>query len=138
MMSKKAIEIINKYVGAPYKRDGQSIQDGFDCWTLVMVIMREEYGISVPDLDSHKTQGGLLNVTKSLEKNVKLDKWERLEHPEEGCAVALSQGTKVHHCGIWLNGGVLHAMDNSHVVFDSRLALLRHGYNFLGFYKWHT
>lgn len=41
---------VNKYVSVPYRHNGRSFAEGFDCWGLVLCIF-EELGISLPVYD---------------------------------------------------------------------------------------
>lgn len=41
---------VSKYVGVRYKHNGRSIQEGLDCWGLVMCIFAE-LGIALPGTD---------------------------------------------------------------------------------------
>ena len=44
----RMVEITKKYVGAPYKLGGQSIEEGLDCFSLILAIT-EDLGYEVPN-----------------------------------------------------------------------------------------
>jgi len=40
-------EITQKYIGSPYKLNGWSVDEGFDCFSLLYTISTEEYGFKM-------------------------------------------------------------------------------------------
>ncbi|HBS58565.1 MAG TPA: glycoside hydrolase [Firmicutes bacterium] len=46
----KSLVDVSKYVGVPYKHNGRSIQEGLDCWGLVMCVFAE-LGVTLPGND---------------------------------------------------------------------------------------
>lgn len=55
MAADKGVNIlieVEKYIGIPYKHNGRSIEEGLDCWGLVMCIFKE-LGISLPGSDGY-------------------------------------------------------------------------------------
>jgi hypothetical protein len=41
-------EVTAKYIGAPHKLGGKSIEEGFDCFSLLLEL-GEEFGVEIPD-----------------------------------------------------------------------------------------
>lgn len=129
---------INKYIGKPWKSGAQG-PDEFDCWGLLLYVMKHEFGIDIQaEFEVGHIHGkDLINIVRSFESAVVSGKWIKLFAPEEGCGVALSRNKKIHHSGVWLSGGCLHAMDGSFTVYNSLSRLKRNGYQRVEFYKWH-
>lgn len=119
------MNISNKYIG----------RTGIDCWALLCLVYRTEFGIVLPyqfDMQNYTMTKG----TKALEFAATTDLWVPLKQPTEKCVVAMSKNKRIHHVGIWLDGGCLHA--DEAVVHNNLAALIRNGYGKVEYYKWHT
>ena len=128
-------EKVNKYIGKPW-RSGARGPDEFDCWGLMIHGLTNEFGMNI-DEEYYIHGKDTYNVTRAYEKAVKSKFWVKESDPKDGYAVALSKGTKIHHSGIWMENGCLHATDGNHVVHNSLSQLKRNGYTRIEFYKWH-
>jgi cell wall-associated NlpC family hydrolase len=42
---------VDKYIGIPYCKDGRSIETGFDCWGLILHLVKLLYNKELPDPD---------------------------------------------------------------------------------------
>lgn len=87
-------------IGKPYAL-GASGPDFFDCYGLARHVLRTLYALNLP-ADRHE--------------QVARRDWKRTVIPVEGAVVIMGQGDK--HIGVWVAGGVLHAMSGLGVVFD--------------------
>jgi len=127
-------EIINKLVGTPFVFGGMDPVTGLDCWGLFKHYYSEYLGIDVtydygiPDGVTNRIVRAFAYATGHS------GDWEALDEPEDSAAVALSIGNKVHHVGVWLSGGCLHAA-KSGVVFNTLEQLRRNGFNTIEFYR---
>ena len=79
--------------------------------------------------------GETARIVRAMVEGVKLDMWEKVGTPSNHCAVALSRNKRIHHVGIWISGGVLHAADGVGVVYNSIRQLERSGFHKVEFYK---
>ena len=135
----KLVEIIRKYTGAPYKLGGSSIEEGYDCFSLVLTL-GEEFGVTIPDAfkgQTMETYGELWLNEPEKAKQVMLDLFGELcEEKSIGNAFALdvliledSEGMSV---GVHAGGGLLIT------VFTDRGVQLTNINNFKvkGVYRW--
>lgn len=111
-------------VGAPYVRGGNTPDIGFDCFTLMAFVRWHWYGletppVTVPTRPLAATVLCALMIRRALGKHANVGPWRRIERPQEGCAVALGRArvSRLHHCGVWVDGGVLHALDRVGVAW---------------------
>lgn len=123
-----------EYIGIPYKKGGRNPQEGFDCWGLVAYIYEKELGIKFKQ-QYNIVSGETLKITKAFKTAIDSNTWMKIVIPEQFCGVALSQNKKIHHVGIWVENGCLHAIKGVGVVYNSRISLELQGYNKLEFYK---
>jgi hypothetical protein len=113
-------------IGTKYVRGGVTPETGFDCFTLLAYVRWHWFARPTPihaPFPRRSLTVGLscaLMIRRVLRAPVRNTQsaWMRCE-PQEGCAVALSQTRlgPMHHCGVWIGGGVLHAVMGSGVVY---------------------
>lgn len=125
---------IEDYIGIPYKKGGRNPQEGFDCWGLLAYIYKVELGIKFKE-QYNIVSGETLKITKAFKEATESNRWVKITLPEIYCGVALSQNKKIHHVGVWVRGGCLHAIKNLGVVYNTRTSLRIQGYNKVEFYK---
>lgn len=123
------------YMNKPWQNGAQG-PDAFDCWGLVRHALKHHYGIDAPavDVDAYH----LRDVVELLSEHLSSDRWRKLDRPQDGSCIVMSQSKKPTHVGLWLDinrGGVLHVFEGSNVVFSSPSALRLLGYNMLGAYQ---
>jgi hypothetical protein len=138
-----SIEKINKYVGIKWKKLGSSFTEGVDCWGFLRLFYSKEFNLDIPG-DYHTllnpdsidfSRREKVEMIRSFEEGKKSSVWERIDSPEDNCAVAMSCGTKIHHVGVWLNGGCLHAVEGMGVIFNDIKRLKQNWYSKLEFYR---
>lgn len=104
-----------------------------DCWSFCLKVWKEVFNTHVPPMDTFNIAAS----AKIFNKTNEINKWTRIEHPQEGCAVAMGKSKYITHVGIWHNiesGGVVHCVEYSGAVFSNLKSLFVHGWNILGFY----
>ena len=105
------------FIGKPYEV-GATGPDSYDCAGLAAAVWRDVFGMILPcrenTADARRT-------------------WRSLALPEDGAIVMMkADGT---HIGVWLaEGGVIHALEERGVIFDSPHVLALRGYSNLRFY----
>jgi hypothetical protein len=99
-------------IGKPYEA-GAGGPLAFDCYGLTRHVLRNLFCVSLP-ADPHAP--------------INRRAWRRIVHPADGAVVIMGQVDK--HIGVWISGGVLHAMEGVGVVFDDI-----HSLRFRGFGK---
>lgn len=113
---------------------GRSI-NGLDCWGLVFLVYAETFGISLPTFPGLSVS----NLTAETLREVE-SQWTQVEKPFEGCLVAMSQRSAIHHVGIYTSadgGRVVHCREHSNVVVDTLRGLSVKGFQVIKFYR-HT
>jgi hypothetical protein len=108
-------------VGTPYVRGGVTPEIGFDCYTLMAYVRwhwfeRTTPFAGIPARKLSPMQACALGIRRALGMRVEaLTPWHAIQTPIAGCAVALGHMRlgrgRLHHCGVWIEGGVLHAME---------------------------
>ncbi len=119
-------------IGRPYVARGKG-PDGFDCWGLCCHVWREHFGVEhLPDVSVGG--GETLALRRRFSRALSNGEAVALDKPLQGCAVYMSRARLPDHIGIYLDGGVLHALESSGVVFTRLSALPFIGLKVLGFY----
>lgn len=127
---------INTFIGLPWAM-GTKGPDTFDCFGLVQVVMRDHYGIVVPDVSIDF--GELLQICRAIRKHEGWLEWQRVERPLDGALVKLIKQTEPDHIGVWIDvdgGGILHASRACGVVFDTPFTLRALGWSKLEYYHY--
>jgi cell wall-associated NlpC family hydrolase len=100
---------VRKYVGIPFVSGGRAM-DGCDCYGLVRLVLRDEYGINLPELSGDYSDALNLAETARLfaEKRPVLAAG-KLPGPREGAVVAMLEHGRPAHLGISAGDGhILH------------------------------
>lgn len=136
-MSYPTIKDIGRYIGIPFvpNKSAPVSFHGVDCWGLIRLFYREEFGIEVPD--PLISPGDVGRVFEEYQKEIS-STWEAIDSPEPWCIIAMAQDPLrpdiVQHFGLSLPGGrVLHtsASINSHTSYLSTLR-----WSVKGYYRW--
>lgn len=110
---------INEYIGIPYKWEGFD-RSGCDCWGLVRLVLKEQYGKEVPGFYhrelTEKETASLIDVSTPIVKA------ERIEDPEPGDLVRFLIAGIPCHIGIVVGGpgerNVLHTLQMHESALD--------------------
>lgn len=124
-----------KYIGKPWLKGGRDIDNGVDCWGLFESIYRIEFNIDLEE-QYHYLPGETRKISNAFKNAIESKRWGKIDAPDTGCAVALSMGKKIHHVGIWVKDGCLHAVEGCGVVYNTIQHLKVNGYSRIEFYKW--
>ena len=122
-------------VGVAYARGGVTPDIGFDCFTLLCFVRWHWFARCTPfaGIPARKltcAQACAIGIRRALGRGnaEPVLPWRRIAEPIEGCAVALGRMRcgRLHHCGVWVQGGVLHAYERLGVAWTpgTRLAEL--------------
>lgn len=120
-------------VGTPWSPGGRELNVGVDCWGLVRHVYAVCLGITLPaypNVDPTRTD----ELVRRMEEGVRTE-WTELDEPEDWVGVGLSSGRLVHHVGVWLAGGVLHAVPSTGVVYQTTNGLRMAGLRCIQFWK---
>jgi cell wall-associated NlpC family hydrolase len=127
-----------KYIGIPYEPAARG-PDRVDCWGLVCLVYRNEYGMALPLYPG-------LSLEKPVEASVAIkeglqDDWVPLDRPVDGALVAMSQREEIHHVALYANtdgGLVIHCWHAQNVVADKVRTLKMRGMRTIKFYQHRT
>lgn len=106
---------VNYYLNKPYSPHGKG-PDSFDCWGLIWHVKLHIQKILLPRMEEYlaKNIGEFSKAYKNETKN-----WIRLDSPQELCIVALGKSINICHCGVVVEGLVLHSTESVGVRLDS-------------------
>ena len=130
-----------KYIGIPFE-PGARGPEKVDCWGLVVLAYRQEFKIELPLYPGFSINKPVEAATAMRQGLVA--EWTPIPIPIEGCLVAMSQRTEIHHIGLYLEedgGKVLHAFGSQKVVADTTKTLRLKGMKLIKFYlhrQWPT
>lgn len=100
---------VKKYIGIPFVSNGRTA-DGCDCYGLVRLVLRNEYGVTLPELSNDYTDARNIRETKKLfREHLPVLAAEKIEGPQESAVVVITEQGWPCHLGIVAGGGyVLH------------------------------
>jgi cell wall-associated NlpC family hydrolase len=93
-----------QYVGLPFK-DGGRARDGLDCWGLVWLILREQYGVDLPSYaGAYRSVAERAEVTALVAGSVLDQGWQPTAAPyRAGDGIILRIENHPWHVGLLLN-----------------------------------
>ena len=100
---------VKKYIGVPFVSNGRSME-GCDCYGLVRLVLRNEYGVELPELSDNYADALNVNETARMfaEHRPALAA-EKISAPEERAVVVITEHGAAAHIGITAgNGYILH------------------------------
>ena len=108
----------SQYIGIPFVNLGRS-KYGADCWGLARIVLKEQYGIILPELLSysdaldHTAIADVIDINTPLISGYKLDTWE------DGCVVVMSQGGLGSHVGVCIGSNkMIHTTKQTGAVIE--------------------
>jgi len=128
----KKLHWVYKYLSIPWVAGGRDKQ-GVDCWGLLRLVYKEEFGIELPWIPGMPAK--LLNVIVERETNAS---WVEISKPIDGCGVAMSKKTILHHVGVWAaadGGKVIHSLQPQNVEAISLKGIWSKGFFVIKFYR---
>lgn len=122
----------NAFRRIPYRDRGRD-RTGVDCYGLVALVNREQFGRRVPDY-AYASSMDRVAVAGTVDAYLAID-WRKVDAPEPGDLVMLSIAGRPWHCGVYVAPGLmLHAIDGMLSGID-RLDSVRWHRRFCGFYR---
>lgn len=125
---------VNDLIGREWIGSGP---EKFDCWDLVRLVEKEQFGRDLPPVDIDA--GNLRTVLKMIKHHPVRSQWIETDERADGNLVKFFRVTNPDHLGVWINadgGGVLHCCRGQGVVFDSLLALKAAGWGNIRFFRY--
>lgn len=117
MDTKELNRIVDKYVGIPFKDHGDTFE-GCDCYGLVKLIYREEFGLLLPEVgDLYTSAYQRYQVDNTLSAHINYDWCKKVPKEEQynpfDMLVFRIAGTD-HHVGLYIREGfMLHVIEGS-------------------------
>ena len=108
-----------RYVGIPFKSGGRGM-DGVDCYGLLRLVYKEQFGAELPSLDdAYKNALDTRETAPLAKKYIPLLRGDKTESPKPGDAAVMIEHGLPTHIGIYAGGGyILHATRRLGVVLQ--------------------
>jgi len=100
---------VKKYIGIPFASNGRTT-DGCDCYGLVRLVLRNEYGVDLPLLSDDYTDAlNAAETARLFAENLPVLAGEKTAGPQEGAVAVITEHGRPAHIGIVAGGGcILH------------------------------
>lgn len=119
----------------PFKSKGRSIEEGLDCWGLLIEVGKF-YNIDIPDFEVHCfNHAKIISLVDEHRKE-----WIKVDEPEKGVVVGMARAKQfpnsVQHFGMCINNRqFIHTTKDTGVIITS-LDNMMYKNSIKGFYKW--
>jgi len=102
-------EWVKNYIGIPFVSNGRA-KEGCDCYGLVRLVLRNEYGVELPELsDDYENALNVAETARLFEEKKPVLAVEKLTEPGERAVVIITEHGRPCHLGIVAgNGYILH------------------------------
>ena len=122
------------YIGIPFVNLGRS-EFGADCWGLVCLVLKDQYGILLPELLDYDNALDSTQTSLVVAQNQPLIVGEKLDQPEEGDLVLMTSRGVSGHIGVYIgNNLILHTTKQTGAVTEP-LSSRRLKTKIKGFYR---
>lgn len=122
-------------IGVKYKVHGRTKEEGFDCYGLVMEVMRR-CGKEMPDLpySDTSTKENQTNAPLIIDMVTKGLDMKKIDEREKYCLVTLGfSGRLTSHVGVYIGGGdIIHCLEGVGVCIEK---LARYEHIITGYFK---
>jgi len=128
---------INNYLGIAWNYSGQSVQDGFNCWSFIQYILNKYFNTTISSI--YINNDNYLTIVKTFKDNSEFNNWQQILNPINGCVALMSISKYPCHVGIYIkdnnNEGILHCVEKNGVIFTNFKQLELMQWKILGFYQ---
>lgn len=128
---------VRQYIGLPFQLFGRD-RAGLDCWGLIALVLREQFGRDVPVYGEHYADH--MKDLAGMEDYIsrQLPDWRVVETHEPGDVVLLRIRRHASHCGVMVAGDwFLHVHEGINAVVEPiGGAYWKRDRHVAGFYRW--
>lgn len=117
MVNEKILDL----VGIPFSDVGESPQEGFDCYGLVVWVYKHIYGIDIPSYRHEEIEPmDSLSIQKAILRAYKEGKWELVDNPIEPSLLTIkNHPVYVNHVGVYVGDGkFIHSLKKVGVILS--------------------
>lgn len=125
---------VQRYIGIPWLDGGRSFS-GCECWGLVEIVLKNEFGIEIP-CQYPQNFSDIRDTVKNIRAAIDNDPWVKVCTPAYGDVVAMGRGSHIHHVGVYVPGGCLHCIGGIGTVLTSLRGLKKYGFKKMEYYRW--
>lgn len=128
---------LDAYIGLPY-REGARGPDAYDCYGIVAAVFRAAHGVSLPDFYQDASGPGSASRAISAAVRGQIDGGGVIpvEEPQDWDIAIVGSGRNLHHVGLYVHGGILHATRQMGSAWQP-LSRFRLTYPCTEFVRWH-
>jgi len=123
---------LSHWIGTPY--DLLNI-NGLNCWGLVANIRCELFDDELPDYQSKSLSRSDLCAAFTAAFLKDDHGFKKVDKPENYCVVIFKRNNKASHCGLWLDGKVLHSSSRTKQACYELFSVARLGFHEVEFWQ---
>jgi probable lipoprotein NlpC len=125
-----------EYIGLPFKSLGRD-RSGVDCAGLVLLVLRERFGIEAPDYLFDYPDALDAEAVSSVVQREAATRWRRVHPPREGDVVVFRIGRLQSHVGLVIDGRrFLHIQPGASQSCTQSLDAVAWRHRIAGFYRY--
>jgi cell wall-associated NlpC family hydrolase len=124
-----------EYIGLPYDIHNKN---GLNCWALVAKVYKDRFGASIADYPSPSNNIRDIAATFTAAFANGEHGFTQQASPKDYDVVIFKKMTRfnfIFHCGIWIDGRVLHSSSRSGGVVYEPLKIAGHGFKEIEFWR---
>ena len=124
-----------EYVGLPYDIHNK---DGVNCWGLVAKVYHDKFSKEIEDFPSPSNSIRDIAATFTAAFANGKHGFKKVEKPKYLDVVIFKKSTRfgfIFHCGLWLDGKVLHSASRAGSVVYEPLNIAGHGFTEIEFWQ---
>jgi hypothetical protein len=102
---------VSRYIGIPFVSGGRGLA-GCDCYGLVRLVLRDQFGYQLPPLDlAYKNACDTAEAAPLIQRYTPLLKGNQLSNPEGGSVAVIRCCGRTSHVGVFVDGEcILHTL----------------------------
>jgi len=126
---------LREYVGIPFRDKGFDPVSGLDCWQLVRLFYRQEFGIALPDYMALYSSSLDMNGASDAIR-IGMKDWNHVDTPKYGDVLIFRITSAPWHTGVRLDGGNMLHTDEGHGSVIEPINGIRWRHRLWGAFRW--